>query len=448
MHGISPPMFMSEYEKEQKITDGLLERYIDDMGINVTKAPFNAKGDGITDDTAAIQAAIDYCYARGGGTVVLPQPGRYLFSNLVVKKYVTLKMNWLEQNYSSNDLTLALDGFSMPYCLIRKSDSTGIGITTDRYSTLKNINIHGNGVAGTCISCTGSIDGLYITRAKDALFINNGAGQIKNFWLFGNLGDALTLGVGADDLRISKCNIASNIGYGILCLGSNGTINFSDGKVEWNYKDNICIRGYMSELSFNDFIIDSSNWFNFHVESLANCEKTRFNNCLIIGSRRDGTSWGNLTFPITTAGTTVMSQFYIENNNTDLIFTGCDFRKLNNTVEGSTTEQVAYNFGGNPGIVVRRISLINCHIDVTYANIFNTITIEHYANLGTRSATTGNNNMDIASGIILKLSPITSATKDSYANAPSYTQYFDWETHKTLTKHNTSFYDSAGTLVY
>jgi hypothetical protein len=50
---------------------------------------FGAKGDGITLDTGAIQAAIDACTKLGGGTVYLP-PGNYLTGTITIKDNVTL----------------------------------------------------------------------------------------------------------------------------------------------------------------------------------------------------------------------------------------------------------------------------------------------------------------------------------------------------------------------
>ncbi len=50
---------------------------------------YQAKGDGESVDTSAIQAAIDACHRAGGGRVVLP-PGRYVTSTLYLKDQVRL----------------------------------------------------------------------------------------------------------------------------------------------------------------------------------------------------------------------------------------------------------------------------------------------------------------------------------------------------------------------
>jgi uncharacterized protein YjdB len=56
-----------------------------------TAAPFNAKNDGITDNTSAVQNALDRAFAEGGGVVFLP-PGKYKFlGQLSVPRGVELK---------------------------------------------------------------------------------------------------------------------------------------------------------------------------------------------------------------------------------------------------------------------------------------------------------------------------------------------------------------------
>jgi hypothetical protein len=70
-----------------KVTNSMIE------GANYSVLDFGATGDGVTDDYAAIQAALDYAGANGGGTVVLPKvDGKYrITQGLKIPSYVCLQ---------------------------------------------------------------------------------------------------------------------------------------------------------------------------------------------------------------------------------------------------------------------------------------------------------------------------------------------------------------------
>ena len=58
--------------------------------LNVKTSPFNAKGDGVSEDTVPIQKALDAAGQQGGGTVYLPQ-GRYRVTRLAIPTGVELR---------------------------------------------------------------------------------------------------------------------------------------------------------------------------------------------------------------------------------------------------------------------------------------------------------------------------------------------------------------------
>jgi polygalacturonase len=60
---------------------------------NVTQAPYNAAGDGVTVNTTAIQNAINDVSAKGGGTVEIPGPGVYLSGPLTMKSKINLQID-------------------------------------------------------------------------------------------------------------------------------------------------------------------------------------------------------------------------------------------------------------------------------------------------------------------------------------------------------------------
>ena len=59
--------------------------------LNVKAAPYDAKGDGVTDDTKAIQQALDDIGALGGGVVFVPEGNYFIATHLLVPPATVLK---------------------------------------------------------------------------------------------------------------------------------------------------------------------------------------------------------------------------------------------------------------------------------------------------------------------------------------------------------------------
>ena len=106
---------------------------------------FGAKGDGVTDDAAAIQKAIDRCSAEGGGVVLLPRNHVFLSGPVELKSNVELHLE--------ATATLKANPNESIYQLSAFDENRGEGMLWLWAKDAENISItgkgtiHGNGIA-------------------------------------------------------------------------------------------------------------------------------------------------------------------------------------------------------------------------------------------------------------------------------------------------------------
>jgi hypothetical protein len=119
---------------------------------SVSVQDFGAVGDGVADDTAAIQAALDYVGSNGGGTVYLPMTsatGRYRTTSVLrIPSYVTLEgTNPLVFPFDYNNGIIADFVDPMQWVIEAKTTSGGLPIP---YDTILTSNLLGIGGTFNC----------------------------------------------------------------------------------------------------------------------------------------------------------------------------------------------------------------------------------------------------------------------------------------------------------
>jgi hypothetical protein len=85
----------------------------------VSVKDFGATGDGVTDDTAEIQAALDYIDAQGGGTVLIPWPeSQYLItSTITIPNHTKIVGDGMTDPYGSDGVQFLYNGTSVAFHL-------------------------------------------------------------------------------------------------------------------------------------------------------------------------------------------------------------------------------------------------------------------------------------------------------------------------------------------
>lgn len=202
---------------------------------DVTVRWFGATGDGVTDDTAAIQKAIDYVYSIGKpGTVVIPQSSaEYIFTSILVKTNITLKSTGgvlkLKSGTCSNSGTT--------YYLVNNMGHTNV--------TYDALIIDGNKANNTLFTVADAITAV-------------GAGTVVRNCKINNPPDS---GIMFSDCTGGAC--VDNYVYGatdcgIYCNGSPGSVP-QHSIVSGNRIDSCSVTGIAIKRSLNNILVDSNS---------------------------------------------------------------------------------------------------------------------------------------------------------------------------------------------
>ena len=205
---------------------------------------FGATGDGKTDDTKAIQRALDAA-GEAGGTVFVG-PGVYLCADLLMRKNTALVgvPTWDYHGGSGTVLRL-IDGSAK--CLINIAGAWGATIDGLSFDGAR----LGKGVHGIFLDKPDygkREDCFRIERCQVVRFTGDGL-SLAHAWCFSvrhsmfgyNRGDGLRLR--GWDAFISDNWFSGNDGAGFGAHDENASVTLTANRIEWNGKENILVTG-------------------------------------------------------------------------------------------------------------------------------------------------------------------------------------------------------------
>lgn len=292
---------------------------------------YGAKGNGITNDTVAIQATLDAAGVAGG--VVFVPKGTYLVSNLTLSAQTTL------QGIGRGSILKAITG-TTGSLIAFKTPSTAVAVR------ICDIKIDGNNLA--------SLSGIYFDNtgvAQDSLH------RLTNVYVYNCKVDGIHLGpavietnvigcfvynsgrygynfdVGATDNRITDCSSGLSLNHGFYIQGNNN--HYTDCKAYYaGYTGSVWTDGV------NGFMLSPDATQDLHLVSLIGCEAQN--------NARDG-------FHIDGSASTAMCQHIdiigcMADGNNEVNSTGVGFalnRVKYSTFVGNTTrsQSPAHNYG-------------------------------------------------------------------------------------------------------
>jgi hypothetical protein len=205
---------------------------------------FGARGDGSTDDTAALQHALDAAGESSGGVFV--PPGTFLTRELHVRAG-TAVVGIPAWNYSGPGGSVLRLADAHSTCLLNLTEARG--------ATVEGLSLDGrdlgtgiHGIATTRSKWGEHEDGFRIERCQSTHFTGNGV-HLECAWCFSvrhcelayNHGDGLCLR-GWDGFLLDNW-LSGNKRAGFAARQENASVTFTANRIEWNGEENMLITG-------------------------------------------------------------------------------------------------------------------------------------------------------------------------------------------------------------
>jgi hypothetical protein len=156
---------------------------------------FGAVGDGVTDDTAAINAALDSVAGTGGVVVIPPSSSFYAISGpLLPKSYTTIMGYGAEVRNVTNNVFVPVWAIGQPGTANYLTDISVFGLTVDCNATSTDCN--GSGIGGSYVNNLRIVDCTVKNSPCQGIFLGRGG---RNCWIINNVidrayGDGIHIG--------------------------------------------------------------------------------------------------------------------------------------------------------------------------------------------------------------------------------------------------------------
>ena len=289
-------------------------------GASVNVLDFGAVGDAVTNDTAAIQAAIDYAASLAYGATVVFPPGAYLTTNTITLPY---KVNLFGQAVGARSSTN--QNYGSVIVKAHANNALLVNKTIAGPQTITNIHIEGNNAANT---------------AGDGIVIHASGVQLKSCRVWNILGKSFVVGDGSGPLSAYSAEFDD-------CYA-----NTTQGATAAYYIDSTDFRGRKllsdgAEIAI-DFTANATNW------SIADC---RFEGYSVAGGRAvnaQGVTNGRVYFAGTSAS--ALYGFLVEGSASNIRLNGLTIDRGDIRTAGSNAIRIT---GAATGTIVKETVITN-----------------------------------------------------------------------------------------